>query len=144
MTNILANFNQGYSILDCLGQNRMYVAGIGVLVIFSWEHYFRMHKLIARPTIGLNIISKQLGKLFNGLGKFLAKVSGFLTFIDFTELIETGYDLCSAIINLATSYRHILKGYINKIKDSYRLHICGTVILIICLDVLYKSFVLLK
>lgn len=91
-------------------QHQLYV-GLGLLGIFVWEHCARVHRSQFRPTVGINYATIQLRYGFETVGTFIAKVSSFLTQLDFRELKKTTSDLIESIFKFSTAFMYILKGY---------------------------------
>lgn len=84
--------------------------------LFGWEHFFRINDLPYRPTVGVDYITGILRIVFEFVGDCFAKLSSFLTLLDFTELKKT----CSGIFmsgwNFGTSFLYVLKGYYEQVQ----------------------------
>ena len=90
---------------------------VAFLSIFCWEHIEKKHSFVGtKPSIILNYIGDYLIDLWELLGKWFAKISSFLTFIDFEELKETFYDIMLPCIRIMTSYFYMVKGYVTTLN----------------------------
>ena len=102
--------SQCVNLATKMNQNKLYM-GLAVLGLFGWEHCFRLRDLAFRPTVGLNFTTDKLRIGFEFVGARVAKLSSFLTMLDFTELKKTGGDLFRSVFNLSVSWLYTFKGY---------------------------------
>ena len=115
--------------------------GVVFLILFSWEHFFRLYKFPYRPTVGINKITKQLQTVFEFFGSCIARISSFLMLIDLREIGETFCDLFGSSFNLLTSGIYVLKGYFERSRHyigNKNLIYLGSFLLALSMMYIYK------
>jgi len=123
--------------------------GVGLLVLFGWEHSCRLHKIQYRPTTALNALTKKSRQLFTFIGATLAELSSYLTWIehflkwiDLKQFYETFSDLFQSSGKLVFSFLYVLKGYFDqalKYVDRSHLIYLGSLILIGIMGYVYMT-----
>lgn len=101
-------------------------------ITFLWEHLARMYSYWLKPSFFLNYISDVAERFFTFIGFIWAKLSSFLSWLDFEELFKSLQDLCIPLIALFLSPLRIVYGYIT-VSQQYEnpfLIVIGSVIII--------------
>src|SRR5947209_10658882 len=79
--------------------------------LVAWEHGARVSHSAWRPSVGLNRMGNEAIVFFTNVGKLLAKISSFYTWINLDELWQTLQDLFGPLIRLFSSPIYTFKGY---------------------------------
>jgi hypothetical protein len=85
--------------------------------LIAWEHGARISHLEWRPSVGLTYLANQSIKFFTQIGKILATISSFYTWINLDEFYQTLQDLFDPTIRLLSSPVYTIKGYLSVIVD---------------------------
>lgn len=80
------------------------------LLIFVYEHVGRLNGW-PQLASGLGWLADQAAELFFECGKALSRLSAFLNWIDFEELMLTVENLMQPLVRLVTSPLQLLTGY---------------------------------
>ena len=99
--------------INNINKNKNYI-GLCLLLVFSWEHCFRLYDLVYRPTTVINFTTEYLRMVFEFIGIQIARLSSFLTWFDFVEIKKTYVDLYVATFDLMTSFVYTLTGYLEQ------------------------------
>jgi hypothetical protein len=104
---------------------------IGFITIFIWEYVCKRSGFTFKPSTIVTYVASILSTMFSWLGTMLAKISSFLTLLDFKEFIETFSDIYYSLVTLIDSPFHFIKGYFETagIYDHPYLIIVGTITL---------------
>jgi hypothetical protein len=84
--------------------------GLLVATVFFWEHFGRLY-LFPRPSNGLKWVATTAVDAFTRIGRFLAYLSSFYTYIRLGDMVQTMSDLVIPIVKLVISPFYILYGY---------------------------------
>lgn len=83
---------------------------VGLIVL---EHGARVSHLEWRPSVGLTYLGDQAIVVFTNIGKLLANISSFYTWINLDELWRTIQDLFVPLVRLCSSPLYTIKGYLS-------------------------------
>lgn len=87
------------------------------LAVFITEFSLKKWEFWFRPSFLLGRISYYVSKFFLDLGELFARLSSFLTLIEFEELLETFCDLVSPTIEIVLSPFFFCIGYLRVAHD---------------------------
>ena len=91
--------------------NTKIIIAVAFLFVFSWEHFAKVNESQVKPSVYITYVASNVKYVFELLGRFVAKISSFLTYIRFEEMLETLKELLKSMIELITSPVYFLKGY---------------------------------
>lgn len=102
------------------------------LTVFLWEHVGRINNVDIRPSVALNWLSEKSEDFFRFLGFLWAKLSSFLSWLDFEEMFRTLQDLIKPLISIYTSPLMMIKGYTTTLReyDNWYMLIIGSLMII--------------
>jgi hypothetical protein len=102
------------------------------VVVFFTEHFGRQFNLTYRPSYALTKVSGWLETFFRGCGWLIAKLSCYLTWLNFEEVFQTCGDLMKPLANLVGSPAAAIDGYLQTVLtyDPPVLVLCGSLILL--------------
>lgn len=135
-------FGKGAKIIAMLNRNKTYI-DVSTIILFGWEHFFRLNGSLYRPTIGVNYVTDKMRLAFKFVGSCIANLSGFLTWVNFKELKTTCSDMSGSVFDFSTSFMYTLYGYYEQSKEyigEQRLVYFGSVLLVIGLCYVYRYF----
>lgn len=89
----------------------LYHALLGFIPIFIWEYVAKRKQSNIKPSYVLDKVATGVTDFFYAIGRILAKLSSFYTFIDYKELLGAFSDLISPLIKIVTFPYHFCKGY---------------------------------
>lgn len=81
-------------------------------ILFLWEHIARLNNIKVRPSVGIDRLTTKSKIVFTEIGRMIAKISSFFTYIDITDLLDTLSILAYSLLELISSPLGIVKGYI--------------------------------
>lgn len=90
-----------------------------LLVLFFWEHFFRLNNISFRPTVLLNFVNSYLRVFFNAIGRFGAHISSYLTILNFPEVTKTLRGITNSLFDFFTSGFDFVKGYVTTATTEY-------------------------
>ena len=91
----------------------LYTITASCIGVFGWEYVAKRQSSLIKPSTALTYVADFSYDLFYGIGSIAAKLSSFLTLLNFNEVIETGHDIIKPVINMVISPYHMITGYIN-------------------------------
>jgi len=91
--------------------HKFYITCGVLFTTFIWEYLLIEVNTIWRPSVPLSSISNLLIDMFTVIGKVLAWISSFYTYIEWSRLYRTLHVLCTPIFNIVFSWLYILSGY---------------------------------
>lgn len=115
-----------------------------------WEYVGKKHlETNFRPSVGLNFVANTSSAVYQSLGSTFAKISSFLTFVDFTKfkeflrgIIESLWDLIYPILKTVFSPFEFVSGYVEAAKsyigESWQIYLGSFILLSICAYLFYR------
>lgn len=85
---------------------------IGSSALFALEHISQLQQFAIKPSTVLRFCANKSIDFFMMIGRSLAKISSFLTLINFEDLVKTFCEIVSPLIDLVSSPLYIANGYI--------------------------------
>lgn len=113
-----------------------------VLCVFAIEHVARTANIQYRPSTAIALGARLFKAIFSAIGKGLAHISSFLTWINIEEIKVTICGLLNPTIDCMFSFKELFVGYFSVaiIYDNPLAVIVGTVVLAVgVLYVLYRN-----
>jgi hypothetical protein len=83
---------------------------------FAWEHAGRLNHWAYRPSIGLGHVATFAINRFTDLGRIIARLSSFLTYLHLEEMFETIGAVVTPAWKLIISPFYTITGYFSQIK----------------------------
>lgn len=109
---------------------------------FLFEHIGRKYEVGLRPSIILTTVATLSTDAFTWIGRIIAKISSFYTYIDFDEILETLMSLIQPVIDICKSPFYTIKGYVEELAN-YKLPffvVLGSITIILLGLYLYKRY----
>ncbi len=119
-----------------LAANYVLLAFLGCFLIFTWQHVARKQKWTWKPSYILDLITNQLVKVWNFLGKVCVWISSFYTWIDPSDLLATLNELFTSVYHFLFSWKAFIESYVSNMNlyDHPYLVSCGTATLVALLS----------
>lgn len=89
------------------------VSLLSIPVLLIWEYIAKKTLSNIKPSYALNYVATSATNFFFNIGKFIAKISSFYTYIDFADIKETLHDFFKPLINILISPFQLIYGYVN-------------------------------
>jgi hypothetical protein len=84
-----------------------------LLFVLVWEHICRQYKSTYRPSVFLRWCSDTAKSFFSLIGKYLAQLSSFYTYINLEEMKRTVSDVFTPLVELMFSPWYTVKTYLS-------------------------------
>lgn len=83
------------------------------ITVFLWEYAAKKALITFKPSSITQFVADQVVSGFYTLGRGVAYLSSFYTYLNFNEFIETAHDIVKPCFDLVTSPYHFLRGYLD-------------------------------
>src|SRR5438445_2016539 len=121
----------------------IYITTASAFLSFVWEYTAKRYASTIKPSVALTYLANGCYDVCYGMGTYAAKLSSFLTWLDFNEIIATGHDLVKPIINIFVSPYYFLTVYINTsllYEHPYLVAMGSITVLLLLLFIYYTWF----
>lgn len=86
------------------------------LCVFAWEYIGKLVNTTYIPSVFLNMVASYCESVWVTVGYYIAKISSFYTYVNFTELFDSFLDIFRPSVEIVTSPFYAIKGYVTEMN----------------------------